>query len=187
MPYIVVAPLSGVAEAAVVHGAREMISLLGGNHAFHKPGVIDGHRHLVLDMNDIAVETDGLVLPQDHHVERLFSFARAWDRRAPLVVHCWMGISRSPAAALLSALAVDPDQDDGVLARRMRDASPFSTPNARLVEIGDRLLGRNGRLVRAVRAIGRGADAYEGRCFALTVSPDDPAPQVRFQVPGNNG
>lgn len=183
MSYIVVSPLSAIAEAAVAHGAREMISLLGENHAFHRPGVIDGRRHLLLDMNDIAIETDGLVLPQDHHVERLVAFARAWDRRAPLVVHCWMGISRSPAAALLAALAVNPDQDDDALARRLRAASPFSTPNGRLVEIGDRLLRRNGRLVRAVRAIGRGADAYEGRCFAFTVSPDDPEPQIRFPVP----
>jgi len=185
--YVVVSPLSAIAEAAATHGAREMISLLGENHKFHRPGVIDGQRHLVLDMNDIAVETKGFVLPQDHHVQRLLGFARTWDRRAPLVVHCWMGISRSPAAALLVALAIEPDQDDDALARRMRAASPFSTPNMRLVEIGDRLLGRNGRLERAVRAIGRGADAYEGRCFALTVSPDDPAPQVLFPVPDRNG
>lgn len=187
MSYIVVSPLNSIAEAAVAHGAREMVSLLGRSHAFHRPGVIDGRRHLVLDMNDIAVETDGLIMPQDAHVERLFGFARAWDRRAPLLVHCWMGISRSPAAALLCALAVDPAQDDDALARRMRDASPFSTPNARLVEIGDRLLGRGGRLVRAVRAIGRGADAYEGRCFALTVSPDAPRPTVRFRMPDDDG
>ncbi|MGN6549383.1 MAG: tyrosine phosphatase family protein [Pararhizobium sp.] len=185
MSYIVVSPLSRIVEAAVAHGAREMVSLLGENHAFHRPGIIDPRRHLFLDMNDIAVETQGLVVPQEHHVGRLIAFVRAWDRRAPLVVHCWMGISRSPAAALIAALALDPQQDDEKLARRLRDASPFSTPNARLIEIADRVLERDGRLVRGVRAIGRGADAYEGRPFCVTISPHDPAPRVQFDVPAD--
>ena len=183
MPYIVVSPLSRIAEVAAIHGAREMVSLMGGGHAFHRPAVIDAGRHLLLDVNDIVSEAAGLVAPQEAHVERLLTFAGAWDRRAPLVVHCWMGISRSPAAALLVALCLHPDQDEDELARRFRDASAFSTPNARLIGIGDALLARGGRLIRAVRAIGRGADAFEGRPFVLTVSPQDPSPAAASNPP----
>ncbi len=179
MSYIVISPLRQIAEVAATHGAREMVSLMGDGHAFHRPAVIDAHRHLVIGVNDIAAEVEGLVAPQEAHVERLLRFSRAWDRRAPLLVHCWMGISRSPAAALVMALGLAPDQDEDELARRLRDASPFSTPNERLVSLGDALLGRGGRLVRAVRAIGRGADAYEGRPFTLTIAPGDPAPCPR--------
>ncbi|HET7411244.1 MAG TPA: tyrosine phosphatase family protein [Pararhizobium sp.] len=176
MPYIIVSPLSRLAETVVAHGVREMVSLIGRNHEFHRPAVIDERRHLLVDVNDIAAEAKGLILAQEHHVDRLFRFAQGWDRRAPLVVHCWMGISRSPAAALLVALALNPEQDEDLLARRLRAASPFATPNARLIEIGDGMLGRDGRLIRAVRAIGRGADAYEGLPFTLTLKPEDPMP-----------
>lgn len=168
MRAIVVSPLSRIAEMAVRHGAREMVSLLAEKQAFHRPAVIASDRHLVLGVNDITFAgSDGLVAPQESHVEKIIEFALAWDQSAPLLIHCWMGVSRSPAAALIAALALVPDADDEVVARRLRQASPFATPNARLIEIGDRVLGRNGRLVAAVRGIGRGADANGNAPFVL--------------------
>lgn len=171
MSYLVICRLDQIAETAVQHGIREMVSLVAENQQFHRPGVINPSRHLNLGVNDIATPQDGLVLPGEVHVDRIIRFAQSWDRRAPLLIHCWLGISRSPAAALITALTVEPDQDEMMLAERLRIASPFVTPNARLVEIGDSLLGRGGRLVRAVRAIGRGADAFEGDVFRLDVQP----------------
>ena len=41
--------------------------------------------------------------------------------------------------------------------------------NARLVAVADDILGRNGRMVDAIAAIGRGADAFEGTPFHLKV------------------
>ena len=80
-----------------------------------------------------------------------------------------MGVSRSPAAALIAALAVHPEQDDEALALRLRQASPYATPNRRLIEIGDAMLDRGGRLVAAIRAIGRGADADGNAPFLLQI------------------
>lgn len=162
MPTILVSPLKTIAEMAVRHGAREMISLIAERHDFHRPGVIDPARHLTVAVNDIAFAgRDGLVAPEESHVEAIIAFARGWDQASPLLVHCWMGVSRSPAAALIAALAVASHLEDVELVWKLRDASPQATPNARLVEIGDRMLGREGRLVAAVKAIGRGAD-YSG-------------------------
>jgi predicted protein tyrosine phosphatase len=166
---IVVSPLSRIAEMAVRHRAREMISLIAKEQAFHRPAVISAERHLLLGMNDITFAgTAGLVAPQESHVQAIIDFAREWDRSAPLLVHCWMGVSRSPAAALIAALAVHPEEDDAALVRRLRNASPYATPNARLVQIGDEMLGRGGRLVDALRSIGRGADADGNAPFVLT-------------------
>lgn len=176
MPYLVVCRLNQIAESAVLHGAREMISLLAENQQFHRPGVIDPARHLNLGVNDISQARQGLVAPGEDHVERIITFAREWDQDAPLVIHCWMGISRSPASALITALALAPDQDDMELAHRLRQASPYATPNLRLIEIGDTMLGRGGRLKRAVGQIGRGADAFEGSRFCLGLRPDDDVP-----------
>jgi predicted protein tyrosine phosphatase len=100
-------------------------------------------------------------------VNEIIAFARAWDQAAPLLIHCWMGVSRSPAAALIAALAVAPNLDDDDLSRRLRAASPQATPNTRLVEIGDRLLGRQGRLISGVRAIGRGVEYNGDAPFAI--------------------
>jgi predicted protein tyrosine phosphatase len=40
-------------------------------------------------------------------------------------------------------------------------------PNARIVAIADRMLKRDGRMVRAVSGLGRGLDALEGHPFRL--------------------
>jgi predicted protein tyrosine phosphatase len=171
MTAILVSPLSRISEMAVRHKAREMISLLAEKQDFHRPAVIEAKRHLTLGMNDIAfVGTGNLVAPQEVHVSAIIDFARAWDRSAPLLIHCWMGVSRSPAAALIASLAIQPDDDDVELAARLRRASPYATPNTRLVEIGDSLLGRNGRLVAAVKGIGRGADANGNAPFLLPLA-----------------
>ncbi|MHB0953151.1 MAG: tyrosine phosphatase family protein [Allorhizobium sp.] len=172
MTVIVVSPLSRIAEMAVRHKAREMISLLAEKQDFHRPAVIDAARHLKLGVNDISFAGTGdLIAPQDEHVRQIIDFVREWDQSSPLVIHCWMGVSRSPAAALIASLAVRPEEDDEALAARLRSASPFATPNTRLIEIGDQLLGRGGRLVTAVRAIGRGADADGNAPFVLALPP----------------
>jgi predicted protein tyrosine phosphatase len=172
-PHIVVSPLLRIAEMAVRHGSREMVSLMAKEQAFHRPGVIAADRHLLLHMNDIAFKgTGNLVAPDEAHVQKIIDFAAGWDDSAPLLVHCWMGVSRSPAAALVAALARVPDQDDRELAQRLRTASPHATPNTRIIEIGDGLLKRDGRLIAAVRAIGRGADADGNAPFVLSIAPD---------------
>ncbi|KQW31043.1 protein tyrosine phosphatase [Rhizobium sp. Root274] len=168
MSVIVVAPLARIAEMAVRHKATEMISLLAANQDFHRPAVIRAERHLKLGMNDITFAGTGdLIAPQEMHVAQIIEFARSWDRTAPLIVHCWMGVSRSPAAAMIASLAVHPDEDDEALARRLREASPYATPNMRLVEIGDDMLSRGGRFARAVKALGRGADTDGNQPFVL--------------------
>jgi len=173
MDTIVVAPLGKIAELAVRHRCREMLSLVAPKQGFHRPAVIAAERHMILGVNDIAFAgTGNLVAPGEEHVTAIVGFARGWDRQAPLLVHCMMGVSRSPAAALLAALAVEPDQDEHDLAQRLRRASVQATPNARLIEIGDHVLSRGGRLIAAVKAIGRGADYVGDSPFAFSAVPE---------------
>ncbi len=171
MTYIVVSPLARIAEMAVRHDARSMISLMAKDQSFHKPGVIDKDRHLSLGVNDIDFAgTADLIAPQESHVLQIIDFARLWDRQFPLLIHCWMGVSRSPAAALIAALSLHPEQDDDALAWRLRRASPFATPNTRLVAIADSLLDRQGHLIKAVARIGRGADADGNAPFLFSLA-----------------
>ncbi|MCO6186578.1 tyrosine phosphatase family protein [Rhizobium sp. L1K21] len=168
MPVIAVSSLSMIAETAVRLKSREMISLLSEGQHFHRPAVISAARHLLLGVNDISDEQDGLIAPQELHVRKIIDFAREWDQGSPLLVHCWFGVSRSPAAALIAALAVKPELDDLDLAQVLRKASPQASPNTRLIAIGDQLLGRGGKLIQAAQAINRGVE-YEGeKPFSFT-------------------
>jgi predicted protein tyrosine phosphatase len=174
MTAIVVCPLGSIAETAVRHKAREMVSLIAEGQDFHRPGVIAADRHLKLAMNDIGFAGTGdLIAPSEAHVESLIAFVRDWDQSAPIIIHCWMGVSRSPAAAVIAALSLHPEEDDFALAARLRSVAPHATPNTRLIEFGDRLLGRNGRLIAAIKGIGRGAET-DGRAsfiLPLKISP----------------
>ncbi len=64
MTGIVVSPLRRIAEMAVRHGCREMLSLLAKGQDFHRPAVIDQAKHLKIGVNDITFAgTGGLIAP----------------------------------------------------------------------------------------------------------------------------
>lgn len=106
-------------------------------------------------------------MPEEQHVAELLNFVHRWDRRAPLVVHCYAGISRSTASAFASICALNPHRNEDSIAQALRRASPTATPNIRIVSLADRLLGREGRMVAAIQTIGRGVLAAEGTPFRL--------------------
>jgi predicted protein tyrosine phosphatase len=164
---IYVAPLSlvetTVADAKVSH----LVTLINGETAIPTPPGIGPERHLRLSMNDICEPQPGLVLPCQTHVSELIRFARNWDRQAPLLIHCWAGISRSTAAAFISLCALNPEGAERDLAWALRRASPTAYPNRLLVALADEVLNRNGRMIAAVEEIGRGRIAEEAEVFAL--------------------
>jgi predicted protein tyrosine phosphatase len=151
-------------------GARHVVTLLGVEDYLDRPSGIPAGNHLFLRMHDISEPRDGHVAPDAEHVETLVEFVRGWDRAAPLVVHCWAGISRSTAAAFVSVCALQPDRDEREVAWAIRHASPTATPNIRIVTFADAMLQRKGRMVAAVEAIGRGALADEGVPFRLDLA-----------------
>lgn len=148
-------------------GARHVVTLLKDTDRVERPSTISAANHLILGLDDISVPMDGYVIPGDEHVTRLIAFARGWDRLKPMVVHCYAGISRSTAGAYVAACALNPLRDEWVIAQELRRASTTATPNARIVALADRLLGRDGRMIAAIDAIGRGEMAYEGMPFRL--------------------
>jgi predicted protein tyrosine phosphatase len=87
-----------------------------------------------------------------------------------MVIHCFAGISRSTAGAYVAACALNPQRDEMQIAWEIRRASRTAQPNSRIVSIADRLLKRNGRMVRAIDAIGLGDAAAEGHPFRLDIA-----------------
>ncbi len=164
---IFVAPLSLVETTVADANVSHLVTLINGETLISTPPSIVPDRHLRLAMNDICQPQPGLVLPCETHVADLITFARDWDRQAPLLIHCWAGISRSTAAAFISLCALNPEGSELELAHALRRASPTAYPNRLLVALADEILTRDGRMINAVEEIGRGKIAEEAEVFAL--------------------
>lgn len=150
-------------------GARHVVTLIKDISLVSRPYSVPAEQHLMLDMDDISDPIDGYVLPCEDHVSQLIEFVSGWDRTAPIVVHCYAGISRSTAGAFITACALNPARDEREFAHAIRNASPTAQPNLRLVRLADTILQRRGRMVTAVEAIGPGRMAYEGVPFRLDI------------------
>jgi predicted protein tyrosine phosphatase len=162
-----VCSLARLHETVEATGARHVVTLLKDIDRVERPKTVMEANHLILGMDDIAVPMEGYIIPCDTHVTRLIEFVRGWDRARPMVVHCYAGISRSTAGAFVAACALNPRRAETDIAQALRLASATATPNARIVAIADRMLGRDGRMIAAINAIGRGEMAYEGIPFRL--------------------
>lgn len=147
-----------------------MLTLVNEGTDVRRPEGIDERRHLLLPMSDIILAAEGHVLPAEDDVKQILRFVRAWDRAEPLVIHCFAGVSRSTAAAFIAACVLREDRCEFEIARELRARSLTATPNKLLVEIADRLLGRQGRMVEAVEAIGRGEECFEAEPFVIDLS-----------------
>ncbi len=164
-----VCSLSKLPETVANTGAKSVVTLINAEMNVPTPEGVEPQHHLFLAFNDIVDPVAGLIPASERHVEDFLAFVRAWDRKEPLVIHCWAGISRSTAGAYAAACALNPNADEYDLAALLRERAPSATPNSRIVAMADKLLGRDGRMIEAVRGIGRGANAYEGTPFMMPI------------------
>ena len=164
---IVVGPLSRVQALAEEHGISHIVTMLAPDTPHEAVAGIGPERHLRLYFHDIVQEREGHRPPSAADAERLIAFLQGWERSAPMLIHCWAGISRSTAAAYTALCLFRPRADEEELAWELRQASPSATPHRLIVSLADQALGRQGRMVKAVERIGRGVDAYEGTPFIL--------------------
>ncbi len=167
---IIVCPLNKVQPLVDQHGVGHVVSLLGPETPHRSFDGVAAERHLKLSFHDIVQPTDGFSAPRAVDAEKLVAFLGGWDRQAPILIHCWAGISRSTAAAYTAMCLFRPKADEEELAWHLREASPSATPNRLIVSFTDTLLGRQGRMVRAIEKIGRGEGAFEGTPFFLDPS-----------------
>jgi predicted protein tyrosine phosphatase len=118
-------------------------------------------------MHDIVEARADHVLPTIEHVNELLKFVENWDRRDPILIHCYAGISRSTAAAFITLCALNPDQPEERIASDLRRSSDTASPNLLFVSLADTVLGRGGRMVQAVKGMGEYVRAPECTPFKL--------------------
>jgi predicted protein tyrosine phosphatase len=154
---LIVCGLSEVPRLVAARRPSHLVTLLDPASMIDTPDGFAAQRHLKLGVNDISAPAEGLILPDAGLVENLIAFGADWDETAPMLIHCWAGISRSTASAYILACEREPDMDERTIALAMRQAAPHAYPNRRIIALADDMLGRRGRMVDAVEAMGDAA------------------------------
>lgn len=149
-----VCSLAALPETVRLTGASHVLTVMAQVDQVRCPQSVRPENHLKVSMDDITEPMDGYVAPSEAHVAQVLRFVRSWDRRAPLVIHCYAGVSRSTASAFAAACALSPHRDEIQIARQIRAASPIASPNRLIVSLADTALGRKGRMIAALEAIG---------------------------------
>ncbi len=136
--------------------ASHVLSILDPDHPVPEAfGAFGEHEKLELRFHDIIDTMPGLLAPEPKDVAALLAFGGDMSGATHLLVHCFAGISRSTASmAMILAQAMPDMAEDAVLAM-VHGIREKAWPNLRMIEFGDAMLGRNGRLVDATHALHR--------------------------------
>ncbi len=144
----------------------DLLTLLSPDHPETDWRAFACERHVRLAFHDITEPLPGLVVPDRDIMQAVLDFGRNGESQRSLLIHCWAGISRSSAAAFAVACDRNPGFERDI-AYELRRRSPSATPNRLMVRLADDLLERNGHMIAAIEAIGRGAEAREGEPYQL--------------------
>jgi predicted protein tyrosine phosphatase len=162
-----VCSLAALPATVKATGASHILTVMANVAQVQRPESVLAANHLKVQMDDITEQLEGFVAPTETHVGQVLDFVRGWDRQAPLVIHCYAGISRSTASAFAAVCALNPHRDEIAIARQIRLASAIASPNRLIVSLADKALGRDGRMLRALDEMGSGSMTTEGRPFRL--------------------
>jgi len=163
---IYVCPLSQVNASIKRLAPSHLVSLLDPKSMIGTPPQLQRDRHLRLSVNDISEPREGLIIPGETHIREILDFIDGWDQSAPMLIHCWAGISRSTATAYIALCHLN-EGHEHTAANLMRAAARHAQPNPRLVAVADKIMGRKGRMIEAVAAMGPGEFDMEGALFSM--------------------
>ena len=143
-----------------------LISIIQPELQPQRPPEIDPTDHLRVGVHDITEQHYESVLAGDSHLELLLDFIERWDPASgALLVHCYAGISRSTAVAMIAHHLKTGDPLRAATA--LRAAAPHAAPNRHIIALADRLLGCNGALIDARETMGDHVRAGEGPLTTL--------------------
>ena len=114
------------------------------------------HHRTTLHFHDIIEPRAGHRLPERGHVEAILEFGQSLAKTSDsgdghLLIHCHMGVSRSTAAMAMILAQANPDIPEEEILSRLEALRPQIWPNSLMIAYADEVLGREGRLMEAVR------------------------------------
>jgi predicted protein tyrosine phosphatase len=171
MSRILISPYAVLEETVRRHRPSHLVTLMVEPFVV-TPKSIPADRHLRVGVHDVVEAAEGIVAPHEDHIAGMLAFAKGWDRSAPLLVHCWAGISRSTAAAYILMCDLHGDGHEDRIARYLRASAPHAQPNRLMISHADRLLAREGRMIAAVEAMGEASPCWQGEVVELSLDLD---------------
>jgi predicted protein tyrosine phosphatase len=148
--------LAGHCETGISH----VLSILDPDHPVPEAfGAFGEHAKLELRFDDVIEDMPNCKAPREEHVAAILRFGRDLlaepAEATKLLVHCHAGISRSTASMVLILAQAQPGEPAERILQWVLAIREKAWPNLRMLEIGDRILGRGGSLVRAAASVYR--------------------------------
>lgn len=149
IPFLVVAPIQLASKTARDLNCNKAVSIIDPDQECPS---FEGD-HLILRFHDVShgYSSRGPIQPPfGGHIHRLIEFARGLVPSDRVLVHCHMGVSRSPAAVLIIATALTGSADKAMEALRAAVPSELYEPNPRMISLADRQLRMRGALEKLI-------------------------------------
>jgi predicted protein tyrosine phosphatase len=117
-------------------------------------GSFGEHSRIELRFHDVIEELPDRVVPGAQQVQEILTLGHNLTASPPpdahLLVHCHAGVSRSTAAMTLILAQACPDRAGVEIVKEVLRIRSRAWPNLRIIELGDKLLGRGGDLISSV-------------------------------------
>lgn len=148
---IIIAPYHHVGDVLLGGDITHVVSILGLTDKLAWPSV--GSREtLRLQFDDIIYSSGTFIAPSREQIAELIEFARSWNGKGSLLLHCRASSSRGPAAGMIAAAALGrPDTESLVM--RIRTAKAYHRPNETMLKWADDLLGNGSALANLARSV----------------------------------
>src|SRR5262249_28321520 len=138
-------------------GVSHVLSIIDTHEP--RPPALDDFRdidHELIRFDDVVAEYPGFEACTPAHIARLLAFGERVHavEGSHVLVHCHAGVSRATAAAGILLCQHAPGQEDAAFLRLLK-LRKHGWPNTRMVEFADRLLSRDGAMLRGLIAYRR--------------------------------
>jgi predicted protein tyrosine phosphatase len=133
-------------------GVSHVLSIIDTHEP--RPPALDDYLdidHELIRFDDVVAEYPGFEACTPNHIARLLAFGERVHAAADshVLVHCHAGVSRSTAAAGILLCQHAPGHEEAAFLRLLQ-LRKHGWPNTRMVEFADRLLQRDGAMMRGL-------------------------------------
>ena len=138
-------------------GVTHLLSILDPGYPVPDPfGAYDDHHRLDLRFHDVLAHSPHTEKPTEQIIHDILDFGQAFmpkpdaKEQTHLLIHCYMGISRSTAAMTILLAQHFPEATGDEIFARIREIRPIAWPNSLMIKMADRIIGQNGTLLDAL-------------------------------------